>query len=235
MTEKKQVFRGLDGTGLKYIAMFSMLIDHAGAVLGNFWKFIPGGVRILRMAGRPAFMIYCFLLAEGFVHTSDRKKYGIRLTLFGLISEVVFDLAVFGRPFYWGYQNVYFELALGLLVLEGIEQSYRLGGAASVGRLLALAAGCLGAEIIRSDYGAAGIVIMAGFYYFRNRRTAETIWAAAAGFYESFSYTWGAGALAALPVFFYNGKRGKRENKYFFYWFYPAHLLVLFLIRSIIG
>ena len=97
----------LSGTALKRIACLSMLLDHIGASLlenglfkqGAFW---PGDVQldgVLRLAGRLAFPIFCFLAVEGFLHTHDVKKYVRRLLLFGLLSEVPFDLAFFRTPF----------------------------------------------------------------------------------------------------------------------------------------
>ena len=37
------------------------------------------------------------------------------------------------------------------------------------------------------------------------------------------------GRLAFLPLAFYNGTRG-RQNRFFFYWFYPLHLLALWAV-----
>ena len=85
----------LSGTALKRIACLSMLLDHIGASLlenglfkqGAFW---PGDVQldgVLRLVGRLAFPIYCFLLVEGFLHTHDLKKYALRMLGFALISE----------------------------------------------------------------------------------------------------------------------------------------------------
>ena len=78
---------GLDGFVLKSIAMIAMLIDHIGAVL--FPQYI--GMRII---GRIAFPIYCFLLVEGAMHTSNIRKYELRLFLFALVSELPFDLEI---------------------------------------------------------------------------------------------------------------------------------------------
>ena len=115
---------GLSGTALKRIACLSMLLDHIGASLlenglfkqGAFW---PGDVQldgVLRLAGRLAFPIYCFLLVEGFLHTHDFKKYALRMLGFALISEWPFDWAFFSGV-YWGHQNVYFTLLLGLALI----------------------------------------------------------------------------------------------------------------------
>ena len=85
MEEKQEIF-GLNGFVLKCIAMVCMLIDHTGAVL--FPQY-----RILRIIGRIAFPIYCFLLVEGAMHTRDIRKYELRLLGFALVSEIPFDLA----------------------------------------------------------------------------------------------------------------------------------------------
>ncbi|MBQ2453108.1 MAG: hypothetical protein II497_01520, partial [Lachnospiraceae bacterium] len=98
----------MTGTALKLIAVVSMLIDHTGDVLfpGQLW---------LRYIGRLAFPIYCFLIVEGFIHTRNVMKYMARLLVFGIVSEIPFDLAFFGEISYPGYQNVFWTLLLGLM------------------------------------------------------------------------------------------------------------------------
>ena len=242
---------GLDGTALKYIAMVSMLIDHIGAVVMEYLVFYRGGldslqpilhspegaaiyrgIRLLRMLGRAAFPIYCFLLVEGFLHTRSRKKYGIRLLFFAFLSEIPFNLAVSNRLWSLEYQNVFFELAVGLLVLKGLELAK---GLAPVSRELAagtvLLSGGLLALFMRTDYDITGILLIGAFYWFGGTRKGRTAAAGILGFLESWEVTYGAGILSAVPLFFYNGKRGKGRNKYLFYWFYPAHLMALFLLR----
>ena len=124
---------GLSGTALKYIACITMLIDHIGASCieaGILRPALDAGTlsadalasaplyqldRVLRFTGRLAFPIFCFLLVEGFVHTHDVKKYLGRMVLFGLVSEIPYDLAFFRSPFDPSQQNVYWTLALGVL------------------------------------------------------------------------------------------------------------------------
>ncbi|MFR9066440.1 MAG: TraX family protein [Faecalibacterium prausnitzii] len=110
--------RTFSGTALKTIACITMLVDHIGASCIEAGILTPGPGRrapsrgtpfpptrctgwtwCCAITGRLAFPIFCFLLVEGFVHTHDVKEYVRRLVLFGLLSEVPFDLAFFRTPF----------------------------------------------------------------------------------------------------------------------------------------
>lgn len=141
--------RGLSGTALKGIACVTMLIDHVGAsCLENGFLSAPAAPAglaaldlVLRLIGRLAFPIFCFLLVEGFVHTHDVKKYIGRLLLFGLVSEVPFDLAFFRTPFAPGYQNVYWTLALGVLAMAGLNHFVKSRTAPPAGRVCYVPAG----------------------------------------------------------------------------------------------
>ena len=133
----------LSGTALKRIACLSMLVDHLGASLLENGLFrcsaidprLVGLDQLLRLVGRLAFPIYCFLLVEGFVHTHNVKGYLGRLVLFGLLSEVPFDLAFFRTPFYPGAQNVYWTLALGVLAMAGLKRFEKENGLPRFARL----------------------------------------------------------------------------------------------------
>lgn len=244
--------KGMDGAALKWIAMWCMLIDHIGAVVLEYGLFYQGGAGrmevlleqpwgvflyplslFLRILGRPAFPIYCFLLTEGFIHTADRKRYGRNLLLFGLISEIPFNLAVANRVFHPAYQNVFFELFIGFLILCRIEWAEKRAYGAGEMNLVCLYTliGCGASILVGADYNAIGILMIVFLYRFRNSRRKQTAAAGGIGFLETLFPTLGAGALAAIPIWFYNGKRGKQQMKFLFYWFYPLHLLILFLIR----
>ncbi len=214
----------MSGTALKWIAVISMLIDHTAEVLMNHNAALTDPIWaqiyvLMRGIGRIAFPIYAFLLVEGFLHTRDVKKYLTRMFLFAVVSEIPFDLAVFHTPFYWGYQNVFFTLFLGLLALAGIRWGTGLWKQA-----LALIM-CVGAaQLINCDYGAFGVFFIVLLYMTRYDKKTQTVLGALSLVWEL------PGILAFIPIRLYNGTRGRCGNKYFFYAFYPAHLLILWMI-----
>ena len=101
----------MTSTALKLIAVITMLIDHVG--LAIFPQY--AGMRII---GRLAFPLYCFLLTEGAVYTKNWLAYAGRLFLFALLAEVPFDLVLARTPVYSGYQNVFWTLAAGLMIVR---------------------------------------------------------------------------------------------------------------------
>ena len=124
-------FQILSGSGLKLIAIITMLIDHTAAVLLSIYPpamtplFYIGGrgysaYRICRDIGRIAFPIFCFLLIEGFLHTRNRWRYGRNLFLFALISEIPWNF-MFADTWTYAKQNVFFTLFLGYLGFCVIE------------------------------------------------------------------------------------------------------------------
>lgn len=209
---------GLSTFDLKCIAVVTMLIDHIGAFLytDQVW---------LRYIGRLAFPIYCFLIVEGYYHTRDVRKYIGRLAVFALISEIPFDLACMGSVVYMDHQNVYFTLALGLLCICVID---RLGWNLMSAGLLVVT-GLLTYYVIRPDYGIGGLLMMIGFYLFRRQPLNRLLCIGAINCFCYGPIQW-AGTFALVPIRFYDGKKGP-SAKYFFYAFYPVHLLLLYLIR----
>lgn len=245
MTES--VKKGIDGSTLKLIAVFSMLVDHTAAVL--VWNPLnPQAVTIVPdmvagwnaswliylfmryPIGRLAFPIYCFLLVEGFVHTRSIKKYALRMLLFALISEIPFDLAFYGKT--WGIsgQNVFFTLFLGIALMAGLQLAEKKCihlWQVKVCQILWTVVICFAANLIACDYGAKGILPVLVLYLLRQDKKTQAV----AG---SVVFSWEITApLAFIPIYRYNGKRGM-NLKYFFYAFYPVHLLILYGILHLL-
>ena len=209
----------LDSFQLKCIAIVSMALDHTGAVLypSQIW---------LRCLGRIAFPIFCFLIVEGFFHTHDVRRYMGRLGVFALISEIPYDLAFRGVPLEYDHQNVFFTLLIGIGMMVLLERN-REWPVKAVILLLAMWL----AVLIRSDYNFRGILLIFVFYIFHESRWL----AVTAGGFWNFLYQGVIqkyGVLSVRPLALYNGERG-RKMKYFFYIFYPVHLLLLYGISRI--
>lgn len=258
--EKKK--RGIAGSTIKIIAIVSMLIDHIGAgILGRFivtsgyinaltsgdlnemMRWLTDNGRLyytysaMRMIGRLGFPIFCFLLVEGFQRTHDVRKYALRLGLFALISEIPFDLCFNGTVLEFGYQNVFFTLFLGLLTMIAFDWIAKKEWAASgslnivvkvVFSAVALAVGAGVAQFMKTDYAATGVICIMVLYVFRKKKPLQI----AAG---CVAFLWEVTApLAFIPIGFYNGERGLKM-KYFFYAFYPVHLLLIWFVSLLLG
>ena len=248
--------KGITGSGLKKIAMIAMLIDHIGATV--FARMLMatglneldktnteavmawvsanadayGAYTYFRMIGRIAFPIFCFLLVEGFLHTSDRKKYALRLAAFALISEIPFDLAFQSKILEFSYQNVFFTLAIGcgtLIAYKMVEEKeFQNRFTQILVQILVGMIGMFAAQFLRTDYGAVGVMAIVLFYVIRENRFYQ-IAAGCILFIEEIT-----ALFAFLPILAYNGKRGSNV-KWAFYIFYPAHLLILFVICYFMG
>ena len=177
---------------------------------------------ILRSVGRMAFPIYVFLLVEGFCHTANRRRYAMRLGIFALLSEVPYDLLLFGKPWDMRAQNVFITLFLGILMLTVIDWIGKNteAGMAPYRQMGVIAATALLAWFLKCDYDAVGIML-------------RLLFLAAA---ESKPVYLPGLAAAFCLIRCYNGTRGGFRGKWFFYLVYPVHLLLLYgLSRLLFG
>lgn len=214
----------IDRSVLKWIAVLTMVIDHVGAILfpDQIW---------MRVIGRVAFPVYAYCLAEGFRYTSDYRRYLGRLALFAILSEIPFDLAFYGVPFSFAHQNVFFTLTLGLILLWVLER-FREQLLLCAGAFAVL---CFLAQALHMDYGAGGLLMVFAFYLAQQGTSPWIGWGIFV-FINLFGYAGGvqwAAILALLPIGLYSGKAGKKKQR-FFYWIYPLHMLLLWVIEKYI-
>ena len=217
---------GLSAAALKCLAALFMLVDHIGMVFPTMLTELglpTWADGLPRLIGRLAFPIFCFLAVEGFLHTHNVKGYLGRLLLFGLLSEVPFDLAFFRTPFAPQHQNVYWTLALGVLAMAGLKRFEKENGLPGWQGLV-WAGGCAALALAaNTDYHAIGVLIICTLYLTRADRKRQCLAGALLFLFEL------TAPLAFVLVWFYNGQRGACSplQKKAFYWFYPVHLLVL--------
>lgn len=233
----------INNNTLKIIAIILMLLDH-------LWGTIIPGNQWMTLIGRMAFPIFAFLIVEGFFHTSDLKKYMKRLFIFGLISEIPFNLIYTGSIIFPFHQNVMFTLLLGLLIINEID---KLKNNKEIKKkiipILKIFLFLLISIIGFVDYGVTGVLTIVVFYLFRGFKLAwigqliSLILLYIVFFegqsvilnifnYEYFLPLQSIGVLSLIFIWLYNGEKGKNNKliKYLFYSFYPVHMLVIYLI-----
>lgn len=216
--------RGLPQEGLKLIACVTMLIDHIGAALtGAVW---------MRVVGRLAFPIYCFLLAEGVAHTRNPKRYGLRLLIGALLAEIPFDLLFYGQ-LTWDHQSVMVTLLLGFLYAMAARQAKGLGV-----KLILSIPFIWAAEFLRTDYGGDGVAMIALFLLSQevpHKRLVQAVGLTVICFHLGGASVQMAALAALVPIFCYSGRKATANIwvQRGFYLFYPIHLLALYLIRRL--
>jgi len=223
--------KGLNRNQLKYIAIITMVIDHLA------FLFIPSTTllyKICRIIGKLTAPIMCYFLAEGYNYTSSKTKYGIRLLTFAIISQFAFSLTFFNKWFVFNF-NMIFTLFLCFVVLLSYEKiKNKLIRWISILCLIFLSYFC--------DWGIFAPLWVLSFYIFNGRRSFQivsyyivTICSIVIKNIIISNYNWTniliqLGLFLFIPMLFiYNGKKGKisQFNKWFFYIFYPLHLLIL--------
>lgn len=240
--------KGLSQEALKMIATVTMLIDHIGAVVVYEWymaRSMASGMHIkwmwdlymlLRVIGRIAFPIYCFLLVEGVHYTRNPKKYGTRLAIGVLMSEIPFDLA-FNGAWDMGYNNVMITLLLGFFMLEAMKRVKLVWKCALVLPFYLLA------ELLQTDYAGNGILLIAFLAITRAIPYEKPFRMVGMILLLSFGATINIGfiripielfgMIALIPIFLYDGEKRyySKAAQWAFYLFYPVHLLLLWLIK----
>lgn len=246
---------GISGATLKWIAILTMLLNHLCFALTNKGVtdyFVNTANHYLT---RGALVIFCFLISEGFYYTRNKVKYIFSIFAFAIVAEIPFDLCIFNTVINMGYQNVLWTLGIGALALVGIDYFERKPIQTIIVSIIAMS----GSLYLACDASFIGVGMVIVFYYFRDVKWKRLLFSfiayillimfyfwhfntpTLASFPDTLANTgiWGSiylewHGLVAWPfLLLYNGKKGKNINKWFFYGFYPGHLLIIYLVVSL--
>ncbi len=230
---------------LKLIAAVTMLIDHVGLVL------FPQHI-IFRIIGRLAMPMFAYSIALGFTKTQSYKKYLLRIGLFAIISQIPFWLMIyFAQPydFRWLNLNIGFTFLGALIALYLYKQIKENPSKPPILKIIGLIMTIIITSLINCDYGGYGILVVFVFYeYFIIRKdikkTALALLLATLSLpILSFSNSLLEAidliliqsiAVGALPFIIKYEKKHIKKIKYFFYVFYPAHMLLLALLKRFV-
>lgn len=191
--------------------------------------------------GRISFPLFAFLAVEGYLNTSNLKKYIKRLIIFGLMSEIPYILfkSIIADELVIEI-NVIFTLLLGIIsiyIYDKFKNKY-------LGFILSLIPVIIG-EFLKVDYRWYGVGLVLFIYLIKNNKFRFVliyILYTLLYYFQTFikfefwkiSFYAPYIIFSCVPIIFmilYNKKLGKKI-KYFYYWFYPGHLILLFIISK---
>lgn len=257
--------KGLSGSTLKLIAIVAMFIDHFAAIILDRYLVSIGILSLnqdtvllpenrtmliiycidlaMRLIGRLGFPLFCFLLVEGYYHTRNKAKYGMRLAMFALISEIPFDLGFKSQVLEFTYQNVFFTLFFGFVMIWGIDEfnmqmKEKFEGKLRLflcilGTVSITVAGGVIVELLKTDYASIGVITIVLMFLLHKKSFAGSM--ALGCFALTVRMPVEITSFITVPlVAKYNGTRGLKL-KYFFYLFYPVHILLLSLVCMAMG
>lgn len=247
----------MSGFALKLIAIICMTIDHLYKLMPDFISMlpdisiaIPGGaislLGIVALLGRMAFPLFAFCVAEGALHTKNIEAYLTRLFIFAVISELPFDYAFFGG-INLGSQNVIWTFFFGVLAVYLYK---RLKSSMLIALYVVLATAVV-CYLFKTDYNTIGVILIFVMYVIKNKPLkifavlgiicayylyVKGLFIAvySSNAFDTLNRSLSLIATSSSVIFMalYNGRKGV-GMKWFFYIYYPLHLIALSFIDKL--
>lgn len=235
-----QRIRCLSGNALKLIAAVAMVIDHIGLI------FFPQYI-IFRIIGRLAFPIFAFMIAEGCHHTRNKLRYFLTMATVATVCQAVYFI-VLGDT----HMSVFVTFTVSILLVYALQYCKKILFKAESSIVLKIATALsffallfltyVLNRFVDLDYGFAGCImpVFAALFHseddtpeFLKRLDVNAVHvlttAIAMVYMASVNRKIQYFSLFTVPLLLlYSGKRGKLKLKYFFYLFYPLHLVLLY-------
>ena len=246
----KQITKNLNSNILKTIAVISMTIDHIAWAIFPGFSMHPIAI-IMHILGRIACPIFCYFMVQGYIHTKNFKKYFSRILIFALISHIPYVLTSFNYvdalsliPGYHGVFNqtsILWGFACGLLLIRVNDSKLN-----NIYKLLLSIFICL--ISFPADWSCVAPLIILFMWEYKDNFKMQMItmflmiityvivyFFAIDKIYALLQF----GIVLSIPLLYlYNGKVGNNIKlnkimKWFFYIYYPLHLLIIFIFTSI--
>jgi hypothetical protein len=224
---------------LKLIALLAMTIDHVTSVIWsgyqNDWWLIT-----LHLIGRLAAPLFWFMIVEGYVHTHNIKKYISRLFIFAVVSHFAYNFC-FGIPFIpfqttvFNQTSVMWPLAWGVVAMVITDSSLKQWQKTVLITIIAALTFC-------ADWSSIAVLAIMQIYINRGNLKKQILGMMlyvllyAVVYFIFIDKVYGMLQLGVICIYplikRYNGERGKWKGmKWFFYIYYPLHLVLLGLLR----
>ncbi|RED76075.1 TraX family protein [Cohnella phaseoli] len=201
------------------LAMMTMLIDHIGLM---FFQEQP----IFRLIGRIAFPLYAWFLVQGYLHTRSRRTYMQRLFVLALISQVPFTLALGTFKL-----NVIFTLLCSLVALWAVDH------VSGYPKYLITVVVLASSLIVPMDYGIYGILLVFIFRFVEGWKMIS-FHLLLNGLYfliDGLGYWIQMFSIfGTILIWIMMSVRPRKTiNKWIYRTFYPAHLMILWVIQRL--
>jgi len=240
--------KGISGAVVKNLAMIAMIVDHLTQFIWapfvmdkGYLPNIARGVYVVGtgIIGRMGMPLFSFLIAEGVFYTRNRRKYLLRIFLTAVLAFFPYIYLTGGIPLQFTCLNIMFAFSIAILAIMCMDRVEQLWL-----KIVIVIAACLLSEISKCEYASSVILLVTAAYYFRGNKIRQLCYSMA-GFVLGTAIgaviqdeLWimeaeAPALLAFIVIAFYNGERGKTLPKWVYYVFYPAHLVIIAIIRMI--
>ena len=236
--------RKLNANHLKLIAIIAMTVDHFSDLMYPSFPAEPVSI-LLHIIGRLTAPIMWFFISEGYHYTHNVKKYILRLGFFAIISHFAYCFA-FGIdfiPFTSGIFNqtsVMYPLFIAVLVMWLRDTDLMINK--WIKHILIFV---LVWSAFPADWSCIAVLAVLGMHRHRgNLRKQMAIMMLWVSLYAIVSFFFVNKVYGIVQLFVvlvypflwqYNGEKGKAGwMKWFFYIYYPAHLIIVGILRMIL-
>ena len=221
------------GNQLKIIAAIAMVIDHIGSYL------FPQ-MMLLRIIGRLAYPIFAFMIAEGFEHSKNRRRYMMRMVAMAVLLQLVYGIVMKSL-----YQCIFVTFSLSIALCMVADNAMKRTNPLN---LILLALSVIGVWFVTTilpdalnktdfwiDYGFFGVMLPVTVFMAKTKCAKLFIFTVMLCFlWMTYGYVQVFALMTVPLIALYNGEKGKLRMKNFFYIFYPAHMVVIYLIKLLI-
>lgn len=238
----------ISGSTLKIIGCILMIVDHVGCIL------FPR-IMFFRIVGRLAMPIFAFLIAEGCYYTKNKLKHFLLI----FISGMIFLIGVWIFSGMW-YFNIFIQFSISVLYIYLIQYLQKFISSKDnkifktiisiIIFSISLMIGYYLFKFIPFEYGffTTLLPVFVSMLYIKKYSESKIIKYIDNHFtkvfitfifliliYIEFRISIQIYSLLSIPILLlYNGEAGCKKMKYFFYLFYPAHIIIIFLIRMLL-
>lgn len=190
----------------KLMAVFTMFLDHLGAILLPEYE-------VLRVLGRISFITFAFILVHNYKYFSkDLGLFKKRLFIFALISQIPFIYA-----FNDYHLNIFFTFLFSIILIE------LLSGKRYILFMLLLPFSFF------VNYSILGVLFIIALYFSDFKKIGNVVLLVIIAALINYSKIYSPiSMLTVIVLIYFNFEvRFNIFNKYFYYWFYPVHLVLL--------